>query len=62
MCATGNGRVRELARELQRLKSDFFKDFPERFGDFDWVEYRKGLDYFQENYDCLTCKNIKDPW
>lgn len=62
MCATGNGRVRELAKELQRLTSDFFKDFPEGYGDFNWAEYRKGLDYFRENYDCPTCKNIKDPW
>ena len=62
MCPNGNGRVKELARELRRLTSDFFKDFPEDYGEFDWGEYRKGLDYFINSYGCPTCKEIKEPW
>jgi hypothetical protein len=61
MCPTGNGRVKELANELKRLTSDFFNDFPEGHGGFDWGEYRKGLNYFIEFYGCLTCREIKEP-
>lgn len=62
MCHAGNGRVEELARELKRLTSGFFKDFPEGYGGFDWVEYRKGLDYFIDSYSCPDCTNIEEPW
>ena len=62
MCPAGNGRVKELASELKRLTSDFFKDFPKGHGEFDWGEYRKGLDYFIESYGCPTCREIKEPW
>ncbi len=62
MCPTGNGRVVELAGELKRLTSDFFKDFPEGQGGFDWVEYLRGLDFFIGSYGCPTCLNIEEPW
>ena len=62
MCHAGNGRVEELARELKRLTSGFFKDFPEGHGGFDWAEYRNGLDYFIESYSCPTCAKIEEPW
>jgi hypothetical protein len=52
----------ELATELKRLTSDFFKDFPEGHGGFDWAEYRKGLDHFIESYGCPTCTKIEEPW
>ena len=62
-CPAGNGRVVELAGELKRLTSDFFKDFPEGHGGFDWAEYRKGLDYFYESYGCPTCTKLEgEPW
>lgn len=62
MCSTGNGRVKELAEELRRLTAGFFKVFPPGHGDFDWDQYRKGLDYFCESYGCPTCLGIEDPW
>jgi hypothetical protein len=61
-CPAGNGRVEELAKELKRLTSDFFKDFPKGHGGFDWAEYRNGLDYFIESYSCPTCTKIEEPW
>ena len=45
-CPAGNGKVEWLAGELKRLTSDFFKDFTEDHGGFDWTEYLKGLDFF----------------
>jgi hypothetical protein len=62
VCPAGNGRVVELAGELKRLTSDFFRDFPEGHGGFDWAEYRKGLDHFIESYGCPTCQEIEEPW
>ena len=63
MCPAGNGRIEELAKELKILTSDFFKDFPKNHGGFDWVEYRKGLDYFIGSYGCPSCLEIdKEPW
>jgi hypothetical protein len=61
-CPAGNGRVKELAGELKRLTSDFFNDFPEGHGGFDWAEYRKGLTFFIKSYGCPTCQNIEEPW
>ncbi len=62
-CPAGNGRVVELAGELKRLTSDFFKDFPEGHGGFDWKDYRKGLDFFVESYGCPTCTKLEgEPW
>ena len=61
-CPAGNGRVVELACELKRFTSDFFKDFPEGHGGFDWAEYRRGLDFFIESYSCPSCLNIEEPW
>ncbi len=53
----------ELAGEVKRSTSDFFKDFPEGHGGFDWAEYRKGLDYFYESYGCPTCTKLEgEPW
>jgi len=62
MCPAGNGRVVELAEKLKRFTSDFFNDFPEGHGGFDWAEYRRGLDFFIESYGCPTCRNIEEPW
>jgi hypothetical protein len=62
-CPAGNGRVVELAGELKRLTSDFFNDFPEGHGGFDWKDYRKGLDFFAESYGCPTCTKLEgEPW
>jgi len=60
-CATGNGRVKELAGELNRLTADFIATFPD-FREFDFSEYKKGLEYFQHSHGCPTCLKVKEPW
>ena len=60
-CATGNGRIKELAGELQRLTADFMATFPD-FKGFDFSEYEKGLEYFHSSYGCPTCLKVKEPW
>jgi len=60
-CASGNGRIKELAGELNRLTADFITTFPD-FKEFDFSEYKKGLEYFQHSYGCPTCLKIKEPW
>jgi hypothetical protein len=60
-CPTGNGKIKELSSELQRLTSDIYQDYKE-FHHFERNEYRKALEWLQESYDCPTCRNIKTPW
>ena len=63
LCPGGNGKIEELAKELKRLTSDFFKDFPEDHGGFNWTEYRNGLEYFISSYGCPTCTKLEgEPW
>ncbi|MFB0543674.1 MAG: DUF3795 domain-containing protein [Candidatus Bathyarchaeia archaeon] len=60
-CPTGNGRIKELARELKRLTADFISTFPD-FKGFNFSEFTKGLDYFLQSYGCPTCLNVEEPW
>ncbi len=60
-CASGNGRIKELASELLRLTKDVNFHGP-KIKAFDFKEFYKGLDWFGETYGCPTCLEIDEPW
>jgi hypothetical protein len=52
-CKKGNGRIKELARELKRLTAEI-DDWP-GFNEFDFGEFQRGLEWLDGGLECPTC-------
>lgn len=60
-CASGNGRIKELAKELRRLTVGLI-DYRPEFDEFDFDEFQKGLEWLDESHGCPTCLKREDYW
>ena len=61
-CASGNGRIKELASELLRLTRDINTVDGPKIDAFDFDEFQGGLTWFTEGYGCPTCLQVEKPW
>ena len=60
-CASGNGRIKDLAKELRRLTAGLL-DYKPDFDEFDFSELQKGLKWLDEDFGCPTCLKLDDYW